>query len=433
MKILVVGGGGREHALCWKLSQSQGITDLFCAPGNAGIAAFATCVGLDGGDVQGVVRWARLEHIDLIIVGPEGPLALGLVDACEREGLAVFGPHQYAAQIETSKIFAKKIMEQAHVPTAEYRRFTDYAEAHAYVNELHPPYVIKADGLCAGKGAYVIRTADEGEQALKEILVDRIFGVAGKELIVERFLNGIEASYLAFTDGKSILPMLPSQDHKPLLDDDEGPNTGGMGAYTPVPFVDETMDARINGSIMRPTIEALAAAGARYSGVLYGGILFEDGAPYVLEFNARFGDPETQPVLFKMESDILPIITACVEGRLSEIEAIRWRKGVAVCVVIASRGYPEKPEKGKLIHGLEDLRGREDVMVFHAGTKAGTDGVYTSGGRVLGVTALGETYADAIEKAYEAVSCIDFEGMYFRRDIGRKALLFSTLNTVSKE
>ncbi len=422
MRILVVGGGGREHALIWKLSQSPKVTALFCAPGNGGISRLASCVDIAATNIEGLLDFSRKERIDLVVVGPESALAAGIVDVFEAAGIEIFGPRKRGAQVETSKVFAKKIMDKYGISTAPFSTFTSYDKAASYIRRLSLPYVVKADGLCAGKGAYVINDPAEGESALKELLVDRVHGDAGNEVIVEDFVPGIEVSYLSFSDGASVLPMLPSQDHKALLDDDRGPNTGGMGAYTPVPFLDSSMENYIDGNIMKRTIDGLRNEGIVYKGVLYGGLMLKDRDPSVLEFNARFGDPETQPLLFKMESDLLSIIDACVNGKLSEVRSIEWKKGVSVCVVIASRGYPERPEKGKLIKGLEDLEGREDVFVFHAGTKKIGHEYYTSGGRVLGVTVIGENYADAVKKAYEAVSYVQFEGMYYRKDIGKKAI-----------
>ena len=422
MRILVVGGGGREHALVWKLIQSPRIGALFCAPGNGGISRIATCADIGPTDTEALLAFARTEHIGLVVVGPESSLAAGIVDRFEAAGIPVFGPCEAGSRIETSKVFAKALMEKHGIPTAPFRTFDAFDHALAYIKALTPPYVVKADGLCAGKGAYVVNSADEGERALRDLLVDRIHGEAGNRVIVEEFLPGIEASYLVFSDGSSVRRMLPSQDHKALLDNDRGPNTGGMGAYTPLPFVGPQMEEAIDASVMKKTIDALREEGITYKGVLYGGLMLRDGDPYVLEFNARFGDPETQPILFKMESDLLPVVSACAEGDLAKVGPIAWKEGVAVCVVLASRGYPERPEKGKLIKGLGELEGQKDVFVFHAGTKRVGNEYYTSGGRVLGVTALGGTYREAIDKVYEAVSCIEFEGMYYRKDIGRKAL-----------
>jgi phosphoribosylamine--glycine ligase len=425
MKVLVIGSGGREHALVWKLSQSKNVHTIFCIPGNGGISGMATCVDMNVSDTDGLIAFSKKEKIELVIVGPENPLASGIVDGFEKEGIPIFGPRQKGALIETSKVFTKELLDKYGIPTAPFKIFSDYHKAEKYLKGLKPPYVVKADGLCAGKGAYVITDQAEGESVLKDLLVNLIHGDAGKNVIIEDFLPGVEASYLAFTDGKSILPMLASQDHKALSDDDKGPNTGGMGAYTPIPFIGKDMEEAINQNIMLKTIQALQSEGIGYKGVLYDGLMLSGGTPYTLEFNARLGDPETQPILFKMESDIVPIVLACVEGKLNTIEHIRWKEGVSICVVVASKGYPDKPEKGKVIRGLGDLKNKKDVMVFHAGTKKVGNDFYTSGGRVLGVTATGKTYKDAIEKVYGAVSCIEFEGMQYRKDIGAKALKYS--------
>ncbi len=422
MRVLVIGSGGREHALVWKLSQSPRISALLCAPGNGGISRIASCVAVDPVDGEGLLALAKKERIDLVVIGPESALAAGVADVFERAGIRVFGPGRAGAQIETSKVFAKRLMEKYGIPTAPFEVFDDYRKASDHLRRLIPPYVVKADGICAGKGAYVVKEGGEGEAALKELFLERVHGDAGDRVIVEGFLPGIEASYLAFADGSTVVPMLPSQDHKALLDNDEGPNTGGMGAYTPLPFVSNEMEEGIDRTIMKATIVALHKEGIVYKGVLYGGLMLDGTRPGVLEFNARFGDPETQPILFKMESDLLPILTACAEGDLGSLEPIVWKRGVALCVVIASRGYPQRPEKGKLITGLEALDDLDDTFVFHAGTKKVGTEYYSAGGRVLGVTVRGDTHADAIGKAYEAVSRIAFEGMYFRKDIGRKAL-----------
>jgi phosphoribosylamine--glycine ligase len=421
MRVLVVGSGGREHALVWKLLQSPRIDALFCAPGNGGIHKLASCVDIEPTDVEGLVGLAKRERIDLAVIGPESALAVGAADAFDRAGVRVFGPSRAGAQVETSKVFAKVLMEKYGVPTASFKTFEEYGAASDYLRRLVPPYVVKADGICAGKGAYVIKDPGEGEAALRELLVDKVHGEAGKKVIIEGFLPGVETSYLAFTDGSALLPMLPSQDHKALLDNDEGPNTGGMGAYAPVPFVDKELEGQIDKTIMKVVVEGLRKEGIVYRGVLYGGLMLDGRKPYVLEFNARFGDPETQPLLFKMESDLLPILCACAEGALADAGPISWKQGVALCVVLASRGYPAKPEKGKVIRGLEALEGRDDVFVFHAGTQLSGGQYYTAGGRVLGVTVLGETYGDAVDKAYDAISLVEFEGMHFRKDIGRKA------------
>lgn len=430
MNVLIIGGGGREHALAWKIAQSREVTRVFCAPGNGGISEVAECFSVNLNDFEALLKFSKENRVDMIVVGPENPLALGIVDYFRPKGIPIFGPGKNGAMIEASKVFAKELMAKYGVPTASFKIFATYEAARDYLSRIEPPYVIKADGLCAGKGAYVIRTAEEGQQVLRNVMVNKIHGEAGERIVVESFLPGVEASYLAFTDGKAMLPMLASQDHKPLLDNDEGPNTGGMGAYTPIPFIHDEMEREINTNIMLRTIDALRAEKADYQGVLYGGLMIVDQQkPFVIEFNARLGDPETQPILFKMDSDIVPILRACIEGTLDKVPPISWKEGVSVCVVIASQGYPDQPQKGMIINGLEDLRNNRDVMVFHAGTKKVGKDFYTSGGRVLGVTAIGKTYAAAITKVYEAVSCIKFEGMQYRKDIGSKALKHSALST----
>ncbi len=423
MNVLVIGSGGREHALCWKLAQSKDINKLYCTPGNGGISDVAECHDITGTDISGLMDFSRNMRIDLVVVGPENPLAAGIVDAFQKKGIPIFGPVARGAAIEASKIFSKQLMKESSIPTAPFQVFDDYGKARACIEARQTPFVIKADGLCAGKGAYVIKDMAEAGSVLKELMVNGIYGDAGRKVIIEDFLPGIEASYLAFADGNTIVPMPASQDHKPLLDDDLGPNTGGMGAYTPIPFINDDLDREIRETIMLRTIEAMRDQGIPYKGVLYGGLMFSGGKPYVIEFNARFGDPETQPIIFKMKSDLLPVLVACVEGKLNNIEEITWKDGVSVCVVLTSGGYPENPEKGKIIRGLDKLAGREDVMVFHAGTKKANSQYTTSGGRVLGVTAIGPTYENAIKKVYEAVAMIEFEGMFYRKDIGRKALI----------
>jgi len=423
VNVLVIGSGGREHALCWKIAQSKDIKRLYCTPGNGGISDVAECRDISATDIPGLLDFSRNMKIDLVVVGPENPLAAGIVDAFQKKGIPIFGPVAEGAQIEASKIFSKELMKESSVPTAPFRVFEDYEKARAYMEAKQAPFVIKADGLCAGKGAYVIKDMAEAGPVLKELMVNRIYGDAGRRVIIEDFLPGIEASYLAFADGNTIVPMPASQDHKPLLDNDLGPNTGGMGAYTPIPFINDDLDKEIRETIMLRTIAAMREKGIPYKGVLYGGLMFSGGRPYVIEFNARFGDPETQPIILKMKSDILPVLVACVEGKLNAIEEITWKDGVSICVVLASGGYPEKPEKGKVIRGLDKLAGRDDVMEFHAGTKK-VDGQYvTSGGRVLGVTALGATYETAIKNVYEAVAAVEFDGMIYRKDIGKKALM----------
>ncbi|MFH0968964.1 MAG: phosphoribosylamine--glycine ligase [Patescibacteria group bacterium] len=421
IRILVVGGGGREHAIIWKLHQSPWKPIIFCTPGNGGIAELATCVNINPSDVTGLVAYAKEMKIDLVVIGPEDSLAAGIVDALEVAEIPVFGPRRKSALIEISKAWAKKMMQRNRIPTAPFNDFDLFSEASNFLIGRHLPYVIKADGLCAGKGAYVVEDDHEGQRVLKSLMVDGIHGRSGDRIIVEKRLCGPEVSYLVFSDGDSTLPMLPAQDHKPLFKG--GPNTGGMGAYTPVPFVDSEMEEWINKNIMNKAVKSFHDEGATYKGVLYGGLIIPS-RPSVLEFNARFGDPETQPILFKMKSDLLPILIACINGTLKDIPAIKWKPGVALCVVLASRGYPGKPEKGKLIRGLDSLKELEDICVFHAGTKVVDGNYFTNGGRVMGVTVRGKDYEDAIQKAYDAVVHVNFDGMYFRTDIAAEAVDF---------
>ncbi|HEX2965515.1 MAG TPA: phosphoribosylamine--glycine ligase [Syntrophorhabdaceae bacterium] len=378
MNILILGSGGREHALAWKLSKSKDVRKIYAIPGNGGISDVAECVDIAASDIQGLLSFSTAKKIDLVIVGPENLLAAGIVDAFQKYGIPIFGPDKNGACIESSKVFAKELMAEYQIPTAPFKTFDEYESARAYLDSIEPPFVIKADGLCAGKGAYVIKDMEEAHQVIKSLMVNGIYGEAGKRILVESFLPGIEASYLVFTDGTTMLPMLAAQDHKPLLDGDTGPNTGGMGAYTPVPFISKALEEEIKNSIMVKTISALKEKGITYKGVLYGGLMLSNNKPYVIEFNARFGDPETQPIMFNMQSDILPVLMACSGENLGSIPGIEWRDGISVCVVIASKGYPENPEKGKVISGLEALKDNNDVMVFHAGTKKIDGKCYTS-------------------------------------------------------
>ncbi len=421
MKILVIGGGGREHALVWKIAQSPLVDKIYCAPGNPGIAEQAECVPLKVDDLEGLLTFSKSNAVDLTIVGPELPLTLGIVDLFRKEGLTIFGPEQKAAQLEGSKNFSKTLMAKYKIPTAEFAAFTDYDEAVTYVRSKRAPIVVKADGLAAGKGVYVAGTVDEALKALKEIMLDAAFGVAGEQVVIEEFLEGEEASFFAFTDGKSILPLVSSQDHKQVYDGDKGPNTGGMGAYSPAPVVTPALYDEIIKRVIEPTIRGMAAEGCPYTGILYAGLMIKDGNLKVLEFNARFGDPEAQPLLMRMKSDIVPVLLACAQGRL-EGQSLEWHDKAAVCVVMASGGYPGAYEKGFEISGLVEALKIADLMVFHAGTQK-KDGCFcNSGGRVLGVTGLGVTIAEAIEKAYSGVSSITWEGVRYRTDIGRKAL-----------
>ncbi len=421
MKVLVVGGGGREHALCWKLAQSPLVEKVYCAPGNAGIAQDAECHPIAATDFEALANLVEEKGIDVTIVGPEDPLAKGIVDYFEERGLKIFGPSAKAAQIEGSKVFAKELMAKYGIPTADFEVFDDPEAAMAYVEKKGAPIVVKADGLAAGKGVIVCRTVDEARDAIKKIMIDKAFGEAGNRVVIEDCLFGEEASFMVITDGETLLPLPTSQDHKPLLDGDRGPNTGGMGAYSPAPVVTERLSEEIMETIMRPVIKALAKEGIPYKGVLYGGLMISDGKPYVLEFNCRFGDPECQPLMMRIKSDLAELIQAAMEGRLAEKE-LEIDPRAAVCVVMASKGYPGKYEKGKLIRGLSQVAKMKDVKVFHAGTARRGRGYVTAGGRVLGVTALGKDIPEAIERAYEAVSKIYWDGVYYRTDIGAKAL-----------
>jgi len=421
MRVLVIGSGGREHALVWKLKQSPQVKQLFAAPGNAGIAELAECTDISASEVRRLADFAAKKGIDLTVVGPELPLTLGIADEFESRGLRIFGANQQAAILEGSKVFAKRLMKKYKIPTGFFQTFYRADDARRYIQDVGAPIVVKADGLASGKGALVCQTVKEALDAVKIIMEDRIFGDAGEKVVVEEFLSGEEASFLAFTDGETVLPMASSQDHKPVFDDDKGPNTGGMGAYSPAPLVADEVHRKIMEQIMIPTVKAMAAEGRPYRGVLYAGLMIKDGEPRVLEFNARFGDPEAQPLLMRMESDLFAILDAVVDRRLHEVE-IRWRPEPAVCVVMASGGYPGVHEKGKVISGLRAAARLKDVVVFHAGTALAGGKVVTNGGRVLGVTALGKDIPDAIARAYRAVEKIRWEGVQYRTDIGRKAL-----------
>ncbi|MFQ6111815.1 MAG: phosphoribosylamine--glycine ligase [Nitrospinota bacterium] len=421
MRILIVGGGGREHALAWKLSQSPGVSELFCAPGNAGTARLGMNVALSPEDIPGLLAFAKEKRIGLTVVGPEAPLVAGIADSFEAEGLKAFGPSKGAARLEGSKVFAKELMQAQGIPTAPFRIFDQAEEARHYVKALGRPCVVKADGLAGGKGAIVCEGEEEALSAIDALMVKRIFGPAGERVIVEERLYGEEASYIAFVDGEHILPMTSSQDHKPIGDGDRGPNTGGMGAYCPAPVVTPEVEEEILETIMRAAVKGLAEMGTPYRGVLYAGLMISEGKPLVLEFNARFGDPETQPQLALMEGDLLPILLATGEGRLDELR-LSFKPGASVCVVMAAEGYPGSYKKGAPISGLEEAEAVEGVLVFHAGTALRGGKVVTSGGRILGVTASGDDIREAIERAYRAVGKIHWEGAYFRRDIGHRAL-----------
>ena len=421
MNVLLIGSGGREHAIAWKLKQSKRLDTLYIAPGNAGTALCGRNVALNVTDTDGLVEFAKQKSVGLVVVGPEDPLALGLVDTMEAAGFKVFGPSGPAAQLEADKAFAKQLMRSCSVSTAEGRVFDRYDDAKAYIASRDAPVVIKAAGLAQGKGVIVCDEPSDGILAAEKIMVDRIFGDAGNQLIVEDKLLGEEASILAFVDGKNIYVMESSQDHKPVGDGDTGPNTGGMGAYSPAPVVTDAMMDKITREILVPIIDGMHRNETPYKGVLYAGIMATSGGPRVLEFNVRFGDPETQPILMRLKSDLLEVFLAVCEGRLDEI-TLQWDPRPAVCVVMSSGGYPGDYEKGKTITGLKEANTMTDVQVFQAGTAVKGDQIVTNGGRVLGVTALGKTVAEAQALAYEAVEKISFEGAYCRKDIADKAI-----------
>jgi phosphoribosylamine--glycine ligase len=417
MKTLVVGSGGREHALVWKLSFSSLVKKIYAAPGNAGISKLAECVQIESEDLVGLVNFAEKNSIDLTVVGPELPLTLGIVDEFEKRNLRVFGPTKMAATIEGSKVFAKEFMKKHHIPAASFKIFERPDEAMDFVKASDTPLVIKADGLAAGKGVLIVEDVNSGISAIQKIMVEKIFKEAGNRVVIEDFLEGEEATILAFTDGKTIFPMPPSQDHKKIYDGDRGPNTGGMGAYAPASIVDDRMMKRIYDEILEPTIVGLEQEGRIFKGILYAGLMLTDRGPKAMEFNCRFGDPETQVILPLLKSDLAEIFISILEGDLS-LQEVEWRDDFAVCVILASAGYPGKYEKGKQISGLERVEDSKDVLIFHAGTKQERGRLVTNGGRVLGVTAVDQNVEKAIHKAYDTVEKIRFEGVQFRRDIG---------------
>lgn len=421
MKVLVIGGGGREHALVWKLNQSPRVDKIYCAPGNAGIADIAECIDIRVDDNDALLDFVKYNWVDLTVVGPEVPLTNGIVDAFAKEERTIFGPNASGARLEGSKIFAKDFMQKYGIPTAEYKSFSSYLHAEEYVRLKGAPLVIKADGLAAGKGVIVAATVEEALDALKLIMKERAFGDAGSRVIVEKCLQGEEASFMFLTDGKTVVPLATSQDHKQIYDGDKGPNTGGMGAYSPAPVVTESLRTDIMKSIVDPIMKGLARERIEYRGVIYVGIMVCDGKPYVLEFNVRFGDPEAQPILARLDCDLFDLLKATAEGRLRDM-TVSWKEDSSICVVISSKGYPGSYEKGKIIKGLDSFRGEKNVVVFHAGTSLNDSGIVTSGGRVLGVTALGKDIEAARVNAYSAVEKIHFDGMHYRKDIGDKAI-----------
>ncbi|MDD2217857.1 MAG: phosphoribosylamine--glycine ligase [Eubacteriales bacterium] len=416
MNVLVVGGGGREQAICWKLSQSPKVDKLFCLPGNAGITQFAECFPIRAEDIEGICEFVRGKDIGLAVIGPEVPLAMGLTDELETLGITVFGPNKKCAQLEASKAFTKQFLARHDIPTAGYREFTNKDEILESIGIFGYPMVIKADGLAAGKGVVIAEDEESARVAIEEMMGNRIFGDAGDKIVVEEYLSGIEASILCFVDEHSIVPMESAQDYKRIFDGDKGPNTGGMGTYSPSLVIDDTLKARINSEILEPTLKGFQKDGLDFKGVLFVGLMLSEEGPKVIEFNNRFGDPETQSILRRLESDLLEIFLAVCDNRLSEIE-IKWRYETAVCVVMAAEGYPGAYRKGDIISGLENAD--NDIVVFHAGTARDHDGnVVTSGGRVLGVTAIGATHEEARNAAYAGAERIGFKGAQYRKDIG---------------
>ena len=419
MKVLVVGGGGREHAIIWKLSQSPKIDELFCAPGNGGISKLATCVAIKATDIEGIVNFSKENKIDLVMVAPDDPLVAGMVDALEAAGIRAFGPVKAAAIIEGSKAFSKDLMKKYNIPTAGYEVFDSSEKALKYLDTCSAPIVVKADGLALGKGVIIAKTLDEAKAAVDSIMNDRVFGTAGNKVVIEQFIEGPEVSILAFTDGKTVVPMVSSQDHKRVFDHDQGPNTGGMGTFSPSLIYDNKLAEQCMKEIYLPTIDAMNKEDRKFKGILYFGLMITKDGPKVIEYNARFGDPETQVVLPRLKTDLLDIFNAIIDEKLAETE-IEWSDNAAVCVIAASGGYPGKYATGLEISGLEACEEDENTIIFHAGTSVKDGKFYTAGGRVLGVTSVEENMEKAISKAYAGIEKISFEGIHYRKDIGRK-------------
>lgn len=421
MSVLVIGSGGREHALVWKIGQSKRVENVFCAPGNGGISQHAKCLNIKANDSKSLIEFAQREKIDLTVVGPEAPLAEGLVDEFQRRKLRVFGPEKKAAQLESSKVFAKQFMQKYHIPTAPFRVFDSAGEAMGFCKTLAYPAVIKADGLAAGKGVIIVNSPAEAEQTIKDIMLEKRFGAAGQQVVVESFIRGQEASIMLFTDSKHILPLLPSQDHKQALEGDKGPNTGGMGAYCPTAFVSDEVMEQINQFILEPLLNGFRQENITYKGLLYIGLMLTEDGPKVLEFNCRFGDPETQAVLPLLTTDLVEVMLAVIDRKLSGIERLSWKDGSAACVVLASKGYPGKYNTGKPINGLQKSYGN-DVYVFHAGTQRNGRNFVTAGGRVLNVVGINKDLPSALDRSYSQAKKIQFDGVYYRKDIGFRAL-----------
>ena len=418
MRVLILGSGGREHALAWKIAQSPKVNKIYCAPGNAGTASVAENIDISPDNIQALLNFALIKGIGLTVVGPEQPLVKGIADSFEESGLRVFGPSQRAAEIEGSKVFCKDLMKKYGIPTARYESFNSLDQVKLFTKE-DEPVVVKASGLASGKGVVLCRNGKEARSAIQSIMQGKVFGNAGDQVVIEEFLTGQEVSLLAFTDGKTILPLESAQDHKAAFDDDKGPNTGGMGAYSPAPIFTDELKKKVVDDIMIPTIRAMAKEGRYYRGILYAGLMLTESGPKVLEFNARFGDPETQPIMMRIKNDIVPIFEACIDGTLAT-QTLQWKPESTVCVVMAAKGYPGSYEKGNEISGL-NLDENQQAMVFHAGTKLDNGKVLTNGGRVLGVTALGLNINQAIKNAYSVVDKIKWDGIHFRKDIGSKA------------
>jgi phosphoribosylamine--glycine ligase len=420
MNILIIGSGGREHALAWKIKQSPLVKKIYCAPGNGGIAEIAQCVDIKAENIQGLIRFAKEKKVGLTVVGPEAPLVAGVVDAFEHEGLKIFGPSRAAARLEGSKVFAKEFMRACNIPTANFMKFDNIQQAKTFLRQVTFPMVVKADGLAAGKGVVVCADLAQAEKAVDEIMGEKIFKEAGHQIVIEEYLEGEEVSVLAVSDGENFCLLESAQDHKRIFDDDLGPNTGGMGAYSPAPILTDKLRKIIEARVVEPAIRGMRRNGTPFKGVLYAGLMVMPDGPMVLEFNVRFGDPETQAVLPRLKSDIVELMLASCEGRLDQIR-LKWDKRDCVCVVMSSGGYPGKYDVGKEIGGLQEAGAQADTVVFHAGTKKENDKIFTDGGRVLGVTGLGNTVEGAMENAYRAVDKIKFERCFFRRDIGIKA------------
>jgi len=431
MKILIVGSGGREHVLAWKIRQSPLVKDLYCAPGNGGIAQLAECVDIKADDIEGLVNFALKKRIDLTIVGPEAPLTEGIVDHFEVNGLKVFGPGKAAARLEGSKVFAKEFMHKCNIPTAVFKTFDDYDVAKEFIKKAQYPLVVKADGLASGKGVFICNKYDEAQKALSQVMQKKVFKEAGNKVVIEECLTGEEASILAICDGQDYIVLASAQDHKRIFDDDMGPNTGGMGAYSPAPIVNSELLSKIEARIIEPTIRGMNREGTPFKGVLYVGLMITKEGPMVLEYNVRFGDPEAQAILPRLKNDLIPVLLASCEERLNEFE-LDWDKKSSVCVVMCAGGYPGEYKTGHEITGLDQVKEDENTFVFHAGTKLQEGKIVTSGGRVLGVTALGKNLQAAIDQAYKAVEIIKFESCFFRRDIGAKAFIHINQTSVHR-